>query len=92
MNLREVQLSLAGQALSPIYTPPKATFHEKSGLVAVARSILVIVWRLLADPTVRFHDLGSDYYTSRLDTERQLRNHLAQLVALGYRVTVEPAA
>jgi transposase len=28
-------------------------------LVAVARSILVIVWPLLADPTARFHDLGA---------------------------------
>ena len=27
-------------------------------LVAVARSILVIVWHLLTDPTARFHDLG----------------------------------
>ena len=27
-------------------------------LVAVARSILVIVWNLLDDPTARFHDLG----------------------------------
>ena len=61
-------------------------------LVAVARSILVVVWRLLADPTARFHDLGSDYHTRRLHTERQLRHHLAQLAALGYRVTVEPAA
>jgi len=61
-------------------------------LVAVARSILVVVWRLLADPSARFHDLGSDYHTRRLHTERQLRNHLAQLAALGYRVTVEPAA
>jgi len=54
-------------------------------LVAVARSILVVVWRLLADPSARFH-------TRRLHTERQLRNHLAQLAALGYRVTVEAAA
>src|SRR6476659_10130313 len=29
-------------------------------LVAVARSILVIVWNLLNDPTARFHDLGPD--------------------------------
>ena len=28
-------------------------------LVAVARSILVIIWHLLADPTARYHDLGS---------------------------------
>jgi transposase len=61
-------------------------------LVAVARSILVIVWHLLADPTTRFHDLGADYYTNRVVTERKLRNHLAQLAALGYRVTLEPAA
>jgi transposase len=61
-------------------------------LVAVARSILVSVWHLLADPTARYHDLGSDYYTSRVVTERKLRNHIAQLAALGYRVTLEPAA
>lgn len=61
-------------------------------LVAVARSILVIVWHLLADPLTRFHDLGSDYHASRIDIERRMRNHIAQLTALGYRVTLEPAA
>ncbi|ORV96982.1 IS110 family transposase [Mycobacterium kyorinense] len=61
-------------------------------LVAVARSILVIVWQLLADPNARFHDLGADYYTNRILTARKLRNHIAQLAALGYRVTLEPAA
>ena len=29
-------------------------------LVAVARSILVIIWHLLANPAIRFHDLGPD--------------------------------
>jgi transposase len=61
-------------------------------LVAVARSILVIVWHLLADPTARFHDLGPDYYTSRIDKDRQTRNHIRQLQALGYSVTLTPAA
>jgi transposase len=61
-------------------------------LVAVARSILVIVWQLLSDPSARFHDLGSDYHTSRINIDRRMRNHIAQLTALGYRVTVEPAA
>jgi transposase len=61
-------------------------------LVTVARSILVVVWNLLADPTARFHDLGSDYHLCRVDIDRRLRNHLAQLAALGYRVTLEPAA
>ncbi|WP_263992041.1 hypothetical protein, partial [Mycobacterium bourgelatii] len=32
LNPREVQLFLAGQALSHIYTPKLTTFHEKSGL------------------------------------------------------------
>lgn len=61
-------------------------------LVAVARSILVIVWHLLADPTSRFHDLGSDYHATRINTERRVRSHIAQLTALGYHVTVQPAA
>jgi len=61
-------------------------------LVAVARSILVIVWQLLSDPSARFRDLGSDYHTSRINLQRRMRNHIAQLTALGYRVTVEPAA
>jgi transposase len=61
-------------------------------LVAVARSILVIVWQLLSDPTARFHDLGSDYHTSRINIERRMRNHIAQLAAMGFRVTLEPAA
>jgi transposase len=61
-------------------------------LVAVARSILVIVWHLLADPTARFCDLGPDYHTNRIAIERRLRNHIAQLTAMGYRVAIEPAA
>jgi transposase len=61
-------------------------------LVAVARSILVIVWHLLADPTARYHDLGPDYYTSRLDKDRKARNHIRQLQALGFTVTLTPAA
>jgi transposase len=61
-------------------------------LVAVARSILVIIWHLLADPTARFRDLGSDYHSTRINTERRVRSHIAQLTALGYHVTIQPAA
>jgi hypothetical protein len=61
-------------------------------LVAIARSILVIVWHLLADPTARFHDLGPDFYSSRIDKDRKIRNHIRQLQALGYSVTLTPAA
>ena len=61
-------------------------------LVAVARSILVIVWHLLADPTARFHDLGADYHSRRIDKDRKTRTHIRQLQALGYTVTLTPAA
>jgi transposase len=60
-------------------------------LVAVARTVLVAVWHLLADPTARFQDLGSDYYTSRIDKEKRTRNHIRQLQALGYTVTLTAA-
>jgi transposase len=61
-------------------------------LVAVARSILVIIWHLLADPTARFHDLGADFYTNPTNTDRKTRNHIRQLQALGFTVTLTPAA
>ena len=41
--------------------------------VAVARSILVIIWHLLKDPAARFTDLGPGYYQARLDTDRKLQ-------------------
>jgi transposase len=59
--------------------------------VAVARSILVIIWHLLADPAARFTDLGPGYYQARTDTDRKLRNHLRQIEALGFTVTLTKA-
>jgi transposase len=56
--------------------------------VAVARSILVIIWHLLADPAARFTDLGYGYYQARTDTDRKLRNHIQQIQALGFTVTL----
>lgn len=61
-------------------------------LVAIARSILVIVWHLLADPTLRYTDLGPAFFDQRLHAERRTRNHVRQLEALGYKVTLEPVA
>jgi len=61
-------------------------------LVAVARSILVIAWHLLADPTTRFHDLGAGFYLHAVTTERKTRNLVHQLEVLGHRVTLTPAA
>jgi len=64
----------------------------KKAIVAVGRSILIIIWHLLADPTARFHDLGPGFYDTRTNADRKKRNHVRQLEALGYKVTLQPAA
>jgi transposase len=56
--------------------------------VAVARSILIIIWHLLASPGARFTDLGPGYYQSRTDLDRKLRNHIRQINALGFDITL----
>jgi len=56
------------------------------------RSILVIIWHLLADPDAHFHDLGPDFYAARIDPERRKRTHIRQLEELGHTVTLQPAA
>jgi transposase len=61
-------------------------------LVAVARTILVIIWHLLADPAARYQDLGAGYHTSRIDTGKKVRNHIRQLEALGFTVALTQAA
>jgi transposase len=64
----------------------------KKALVAVGRTLLVIIWHLLSDPTARYTDLGSGFYATRIDPDRRKRNHIRQLEALGYKVTLEPTA
>jgi transposase len=61
-------------------------------MVAIARSILVIVWHLLTDRSIRYHDLGASYHASRIDQNRKMRNHVRQLEALGYTVNLTQAA
>src|SRR5882757_966264 len=51
-------------------------------LVAVARSILVIIWHLLADPSARFRDLGADFHDRHVNTTRKTNNLVRQLEAL----------
>ena len=59
---------------------------------AVGRSILVIIWHLLANPEARFADLGPDWHQRKADRDRKTRSHLRGLQALGYEVTLTPAA
>ena len=65
---------------------------KKRAIVAVGRSILMIVWELLNDEEKRFIDLGPGYYESRVNQNRSTRNHVRELQAMGYKVILEPAA
>ncbi|HET7018880.1 MAG TPA: IS110 family transposase [Streptosporangiaceae bacterium] len=60
--------------------------------VAVARSIAVIIWHLLSDRDARYAELGPDWHQNRTDKHRKTRGHVRQLEALGYTVTLTPAA
>jgi transposase len=59
---------------------------------AVGRSILIIVWHLLAGPSARFRDLGPGWHDAKGDRDRKIRAHLRQLQALGLDITITPAA
>jgi transposase len=59
---------------------------------AVARSILVIVWHLLADPAARYTDLGPLWHDRNHDRDRKIRAHLRQLQALGLTVEITSTA
>jgi transposase len=61
----------------------------KRAVVAVGRSVLVVIWHLLPDTEAAFHDLGVGFYDSRINPERRARTHIHQLEALGFTVTVE---
>ena len=64
---------------------------KKKAAVAVGHSILAIVWHLL-DRDTDYDDLGGDYFLRDPNTARRSRDHhIAGLLGLGYRVTLEPA-
>jgi transposase len=56
----------------------------------VGHSILVIAWHLLSDDCA-YADLGGDFFIRR-DADRARQRAVAQLQALGYQVTLQPAA
>jgi transposase len=63
---------------------------KKKAAVAVGHSILVICWYLL-DGDCDYHELGGDFFIRR-DSDRARQRAVAQLQALGYQVTLQPAA
>lgn len=95
--LREVLVEAAWAASRTRKTYLAAQYHrlaarrgKKRALVAVAHSILVIVYHLLAKGTT-YSELGPDFY-DHLNHQRLLKYHLRRLAELGYRVTAEPEA
>lgn len=63
---------------------------KQAALVAVAHSLLGVIWHLLSNKT-SYSDLGADYF-ERQYAERQRKTALRKLERLGYKVTLEPAA
>ena len=63
---------------------------EKRAIIAVAHSLLTVIYHVLRDGTV-YEDLGADYF-DRLAPQRHVRYHLRRLAELGYAVTFAPAA
>ena len=56
--------------------------------VAVARSIMIIVWHLLNDPAARYRDLGPDFHATRTNRDKKIRTYLRGLKALGLTVAI----
>jgi transposase len=65
---------------------------KKKAIVAVGRSILICIWNVLHSEDAMFVDLGPDHYDNRGGTQRAIRHHIRGLQALGYTVTLHPAA
>jgi hypothetical protein len=51
--------------------------------------VLVVIWHLLSDAEATFHDLGVDFYDSRINPERRAATTSSNSKALGYTVTIE---
>lgn len=62
--------------------------HHKA-IVAVAHSILVIIWHLLTG-NQPYSDLGGDYVVQRQHSEASRNRLIRQLERMRYKVTVEP--
>ena len=77
-------------ALRALYARVKGRRGHKKAVVATGHQILEIAYYVMRDG-VTYRELGAEYFQRR-DRERTVRRHLKQLEALGYVVTVQPAA
>lgn len=95
-HLRTTLVECAWAASHTKHTYLAAQYHRlaakkgaKRALIAVAHSILVIVYHLLKDGTV-YQDLGETYFDER-SKEATIKRTVRRLERLGVKVTVEAA-
>jgi len=69
----------------------RSSIAKNKAIIVVAHAILVIIWHVLATGKP-YGELGADYFTRRLDPERETRRLIARLEALGHAVTLDKAA
>ena len=67
----------------------RARRGDKRAAVAVAHSILIVVYHLLANPEAVYTELGADYFTKR-NAEQEQRRAIRKLETLGYTVNLTP--
>jgi transposase len=77
--------------LAAQYAQIRSRRGPQRAAVAVAHSILVIAWHLLTTGEP-YNDLGGDYFDKRRNSTARQHRLVAQLEAMGHRVTLEPAA
>lgn len=77
-----------GKYLSSQYRRLASRRGRKKALIAVGRSILTILYEMLAHDTP-YADLGGDWF-DRQQPQRMQRHFVKRLEALGYKVTLEP--
>ena len=73
-----------------LYQRIAARRGKKRAIVAVAHSLLIVIYHMLQDGTV-YQDLGANHF-DRLNREAVARRSIRRLEKLGYKVTIQEAA
>ncbi len=74
------------------FTRRFGTRSEGKAIFAVAHTMIVIVWHVLAAEGATYNELGTDYFERRTDAEARKRYLVRELERLGARVILESAA
>lgn len=64
---------------------------KQRALLAVAHSLLTVVYHLLRSPQLEYRDLGENYFDQR-DAQHTAHHLVKRLAKLGYEVTLSPKA